>query len=396
MFEMDKQKFGAFIAALRKEKGYTQKELAELLYVSNKAVSKWETGVSIPDTTLLVPLAEALGVSVTELLTCEKSTGCEPVSPVQTEELVKTVIGLSESGKKQYRPDRVKKGIQLLLCAVTGLLEVGLLLHLGYAPEELSLSLTTMMLLMFVFGLYFCSFASAKLPSYYDDNRISSFSDGFFRMNLPGVSFNNHNWPYIIRAAQLWALIGLPASPALYFVVRTFFPALWHNAWIGIMLLVSLGGLFLPIVIVGRKYEYAPDSPRPARQIRRDWIWISACLALILLLTLAFPVTGLNTTGSGTRIGWSEGKTLDSWNASFTYFQGYRQRVINIQDQESLLHMDIAAEEGTFEILVTDLNDQVLFAGDYSEPVSLNIPLPGKARVRITGENLRGSFYMGW
>lgn len=46
MFQIDKQKFGAFIAALRKEKGFTQRELAEQLFISDKAVSKWETGVS--------------------------------------------------------------------------------------------------------------------------------------------------------------------------------------------------------------------------------------------------------------------------------------------------------------------------------------------------------------
>ena len=47
MYEINKQAFGSFVATLRREKGYTQKELAELLYISNKAVSKWETGVSL-------------------------------------------------------------------------------------------------------------------------------------------------------------------------------------------------------------------------------------------------------------------------------------------------------------------------------------------------------------
>ena len=46
MYEIDNQKFGRFVAALRKEKGYTQKDLAEKLYVSDKTVSKWERGVS--------------------------------------------------------------------------------------------------------------------------------------------------------------------------------------------------------------------------------------------------------------------------------------------------------------------------------------------------------------
>ena len=62
---------GAAIRALREKRGYTQKELAEKLSVSDKAVSKWETGRGLPDITLLEPLAKTLGVSVTELLSGE-------------------------------------------------------------------------------------------------------------------------------------------------------------------------------------------------------------------------------------------------------------------------------------------------------------------------------------
>lgn len=47
MYTIDKKQFGFFVARLRKEKGYTQKELAAQLFVSDKAVSKWETGVSL-------------------------------------------------------------------------------------------------------------------------------------------------------------------------------------------------------------------------------------------------------------------------------------------------------------------------------------------------------------
>ncbi len=46
MFEINKQEFGAFVAGLRRERGLTQRELAAKLYISDKAVSKWETGVS--------------------------------------------------------------------------------------------------------------------------------------------------------------------------------------------------------------------------------------------------------------------------------------------------------------------------------------------------------------
>lgn len=60
---------GAAIKTLREKKHYTQSRLAELLGVSDKAVSKWETGKGLPDITLVEKLAKALGVSVIELMT---------------------------------------------------------------------------------------------------------------------------------------------------------------------------------------------------------------------------------------------------------------------------------------------------------------------------------------
>ena len=59
---------GDTIKALREKKGMTQKQLADDLLVSDKTISKWETGRGLPDITLLEPLAKALGVSVSELL----------------------------------------------------------------------------------------------------------------------------------------------------------------------------------------------------------------------------------------------------------------------------------------------------------------------------------------
>ena len=70
---MDSKKTGGFIAALRKEKGYTQATLAEILSVSNRTVSKWENGDGYPDITILPDIAEALDVSVDELLAGEKA-----------------------------------------------------------------------------------------------------------------------------------------------------------------------------------------------------------------------------------------------------------------------------------------------------------------------------------
>ena len=65
---LNNNEFGAKIADLRKEKGLTQAQLADLLNISNKTISRWETGEGYPEITLLSPLAKALGVTVDELL----------------------------------------------------------------------------------------------------------------------------------------------------------------------------------------------------------------------------------------------------------------------------------------------------------------------------------------
>lgn len=65
---MSQLETGKRIAERRKEKGYTQKQLADLVHVTDKAVSKWERGDSYPETALLVPLAAALDATVDELL----------------------------------------------------------------------------------------------------------------------------------------------------------------------------------------------------------------------------------------------------------------------------------------------------------------------------------------
>ena len=62
---MDKKSMGSFIAALRKAKGWTQKDLSELLHVSDKTVSRWETGDGAPDLALVPVLAELFGVTAT-------------------------------------------------------------------------------------------------------------------------------------------------------------------------------------------------------------------------------------------------------------------------------------------------------------------------------------------
>ena len=69
---MNQEKIGKFIAELRKQKKLTQEQLAEKLGITKNAVSKWERGLGLMDLSLLKPLSEILGVSVTEILNGEK------------------------------------------------------------------------------------------------------------------------------------------------------------------------------------------------------------------------------------------------------------------------------------------------------------------------------------
>ncbi len=66
---MDQLKIGKFIAEMRKERGLTQRALAEKLMISDKTVSKWECGNGMPEVSLMMPLCEILQISVNELLT---------------------------------------------------------------------------------------------------------------------------------------------------------------------------------------------------------------------------------------------------------------------------------------------------------------------------------------
>ena len=209
MYDMNREKTGAFIAVLRKEKGMTQKELAAKLYVSDKAVSKWETGQSAPDVSLLMPLAEILGVTVTELLLGERTAEEKSVPAEDVEKLVKQTISLSTE------TDKVKFDRKILMWYmanfVTGVYGL-VLIHRNISGNYTS-SLSVPFMLSAVFAAYFCFFTKEKLSPFYDSNRVTVFYDGPFRMNLPGVSFNNRNWPPIVKTFRTGLMLIMALSP---------------------------------------------------------------------------------------------------------------------------------------------------------------------------------------
>ena len=95
---MEQEKIGEFIAAQRKEKGMTQKQLGDALKISDKTVSKWECGKGLPDISIIMPLCELLNISVNELLSGEHLT--EDSYPEKAEENMMQLIQETENQKR--------------------------------------------------------------------------------------------------------------------------------------------------------------------------------------------------------------------------------------------------------------------------------------------------------
>lgn len=251
MFEIDKQKLGTFIAELRKEKGFTQKELAERLFLSDKAISKWETGASIPDTTLLIPLADLLGVTVTELLTYQRMEPSTPMTTGTVEDVLKTAITYTQTEQAKASLNKKQWIFVYLICLFISCAETIFIYLKGYLDPNLF----TFVSLSALLGAYFCIFIKTKLPTYYDENRINIYSDGIFRMNMPGLAFNNSNWPHIIQALRIWTAVSLTGYPLLSFSIKAFLPDSMFYIGFYIIFALYLAGLFIPVYVVGRKYQ---------------------------------------------------------------------------------------------------------------------------------------------
>ena len=83
---MDARTFGNYLSRMRKAQGMTQAELAEQLHVTDKAVSRWERGIGLPDINTLEPLADALGLTLADLMHCRAPEEADAALTVQLED----------------------------------------------------------------------------------------------------------------------------------------------------------------------------------------------------------------------------------------------------------------------------------------------------------------------
>lgn len=105
---MNQEKFGKFISELRKEKNITQEQLAEKLGVSDKSISRWENGNTMPDISLLVELADILNTTLPELINGRKMTKEELIAQRET---INNLIKIDSEKQIKYN----KKASSLLM-----------------------------------------------------------------------------------------------------------------------------------------------------------------------------------------------------------------------------------------------------------------------------------------
>ncbi len=93
------------------------------------------------------------------------------------------------------------------------------------------------------------------LPAYYDQNRIGGVQDGPFRMNVPGLTFNNSNWPHIVTVGRTWACATTAFYPLLSAAMLYAASSFWTVYEKFVLSALLLGGLFIPVYLVGKKYQ---------------------------------------------------------------------------------------------------------------------------------------------
>ena len=136
---MDATRFGLFVAEMRKENHMTQAELATKIKVTDKAVSRWERGLGFPDINSLEPLAEALGVSVLELMKSEKIVETN-IQCGDADIIVTDTIKAAEHQKQVERQQ--EKRIILISIGVVAMLSIFALLidNIGWSMENILLT----------------------------------------------------------------------------------------------------------------------------------------------------------------------------------------------------------------------------------------------------------------
>lgn len=238
--QMDIRKIGSFIQAMRKEHGITQKELGEKVGVTDKAVSKWERGLSFPDITLLPTIALALGVSVDEIINGQRNRADAVDAAAVSEVVGKTM----EYTKRSYTKQSKKVAVTIMACAALFAAVVCLIVNVA-VQRTVSWALYPIGGLALLLLPVFTALFSSKHKLEYAVLVLFALLCGYFL--LVQYLSNSGNWALTL---------GLPLAAlgclCLYGVGKAFahFKINRFYAWAVSLLVVGLGPLLLTNPIV--------------------------------------------------------------------------------------------------------------------------------------------------
>lgn len=131
---MDTKKIGEFLKLLRKEKGLTQEQLAEILLVSGRTISRWETGTNMPDLGTIIQIADFFAVDVKEILDGERKS--ENMDKELKETLTKVADYSKLEKEKAVRTGNFAFGLSFMICAITIIIQVMITGNLKYVAGE--------------------------------------------------------------------------------------------------------------------------------------------------------------------------------------------------------------------------------------------------------------------
>ena len=232
---MEHKDIGNFIAERRKAKGLTQKQLAEKLYVSDKAISKWERNICLFDISLIHPLADILDVSINELLEGKL------LDSKQDDEVIQKIKQISQNKRKHWR-------MIYILTTAFCLLATAYLIHIYTMDTLQQIDYFTYIVIAIVIGGYFVFFTPKQLPDYYDKNQIHFISTGIMRMNMPGIHF-------ISMTIVIWSILMMIICPFFFGIsLNTSFSDILITQKTLICIIV-LSTFFIPIIVCAKRYE---------------------------------------------------------------------------------------------------------------------------------------------
>ena len=176
---MDQVKIGKFLSDERKAKGYTQKQLSELLGISDKTISKWECGNGFPEASLLLPLCNELEITVNELLTGERIS--QQNYKKKAEENMVNMIREKEENKQK-----------ILLTTMIGVIStitfLTLLLVVCFYTDVITLPIKMVLMVIaisvFGVGLYVAMWGDRKIGYFKCRNCNELFTPTFMQYNM--------------------------------------------------------------------------------------------------------------------------------------------------------------------------------------------------------------------